>query len=314
MLAGAIVLLDFALAIFLPYPENTYFYSRENKGSWSQDNWAQDRELFWKPRDGFKSQKLKIKNSKEQKTIWIFGGSILTSHNTSTNFTKETQSCLGDQFRVINFGTGGYSSYQSMVLLRRMLNIGKPDIVVCCHGYNDQSLAPATDRQMALRNNRLSTRTMFYLRKSRLVSLWWKILENLFGIYEFTPEDRSEFVRREEPDQYESNLTAIMGEAKKKAIPLVFVSQASSDMALAKNIKPYFKIMERLAKQNTSVYFVDVRPNFQEVFDRISGGIPVTYSDKSHLLFVDLCHYNEQGHKIVGNKLCEFFQKQEVPR
>lgn len=311
MLVGMIPCLDILLIVFFPYPENSYFYTRDT-GNWSQKEWAQDRELFWMPRDGFKSQVKQIENSKTKKMIWIFGGSILTAHQTSTNFPEQLEQCLGESYLVVNFGTGGYSSYQSLTLLKRMLKKAKPDIVICSNGYNDKSPAPATDRQMALRNNRWSTIAMFYLRKSRLVSLWWRILENLTGMYEYTPDDRSKFVRRAEPDHFESNLAQMVRLTSKQGIPLLFVSQASSDRALAKTIAPYFELMEMQAASNPHVYFLDIRTEFEHVFNETIGEVPKTYIDsQSNLLFVDLCHYNDRGHKIVGQKLCGFIKEQK---
>ena len=308
LLAGLILCLDILLILFFPYPENTYFYTRDT-GNWSQEDWAQDRELFWMPKDRFKPQLKQIENSKAKKMIWMFGGSILTPHLANTCFPEQLQNCHGDEYRVVNFGTGGYSSYQSLILLERMLKKGKPELVICSNAYNDRSLAPATDRQMILRNNMWSTAAMFYLRKSRIVSLWWRILENLTGTYEFTPDDRSKFVRRAEPDEYEGNLAQMVRITSEKGIPLLFVTQASSDKAQAKTIAPYFARMKQQATTNPHVSFLDVRPEFEQVFNESYGEVPESYVGiKSNLLFVDLCHYNDRGHKIVGRKVCEFIR------
>lgn len=305
LLLAAFILVELVLHLLMPYPEFSYFYTNETS------YWDEDPELFWVQRGSFAQEKHEMKKRLSQSLVYTFGGSILTSHGADTNFPDVLGHCLGDDFSVINFGTGGYTSHQSLILYRRMIQYKKPGVVVFCHGFNDMGNAPASDIEMAGRNAKISTHVLYYLSKSRLVSLWRKLLRPALGNNPYQAVNKSDYVVRVPVNEFRENLKQVIFESGETDFPLVFLSQASPDRAMAKQLNDYFTVMEDLAKLYSNVYYLDIREVFNRKYQQEVGGQPMYFDQKtSKLLFVDLCHLNNEGHKLAAQLLCDFLKTQ----
>ncbi len=75
-----------------------------------------------------------------KKEIWLFGGSTTFGYGLKNNETisAHLQNILGNDFEVINFGSGYYYSSQERILLNNLLTkIDAPFAIVFIDGYND---------------------------------------------------------------------------------------------------------------------------------------------------------------------------------
>lgn len=215
---GLVVLLDFAMRIPFPYPEYTYFETSEI------GEWAEDPELFWIHSHYFVDEIRLMRKTPSEKLVYTFGGSILTSHNTLTNFPEEMGKCLAPDMTVINFATGEYTSYQSLVLFRRMIDRKKPALAIVCHATNDSASAPRSDLQVVIRNNRISTKVLYYLSKSRMVSALRQTLKKKHDFDPYSLENQPNLMRRVGHDDFVKNIKKFALTAKNNQIQLVFIT------------------------------------------------------------------------------------------
>jgi len=301
VLAVAVLIADLGLRVVFPEPTSTYFFAR-GKGLW-----AEDRELFWVPHDRFEDQLETMEKTASDRLVLGFGGSVVTDDKASTNFLRLLGDCLGDPFVVANFGTGGYTSHQSLILFKRMVELKKPRFAVVCHGFNDMSNAPASDARMAERNARFSTNVLYYLTKSKIVAVFRRVLWKARGYDPYDEKNFEHFERRVQVPEFKANLDGFARVAREKEFPLVLVSQANPDRAIVDALTPYFAEMERVAKSNPHVYYLDVKPTILGMYEEKFGGIPEhIQSGVSRYLYMDLCHLNDRGHHIVADLLCDF--------
>ena len=304
---GLVILLDFAMRIPFPNPEYTYFETKEI------GTWAEDPELFWLHGHYFVDEIRLMRKTPSDKLVYAFGGSILTSHNTLTNFPEELGKCLAPDMTVINFATGGYTSYQSLVLFQRMIERKKPSVAIICHATNDSANAPRSDRQSAERNRKLSAQALYVLSKSRIVSALRQIFKKDQDFDPYSLDNQGSLVRRVDHDDFEKNMKAFARIAKQKQIELVFLSQAASDKANYKNLAPYFEIMKRAAAPYSNVHYLDIRPAFYEKYNQAGHELPKHFGqDLNRRFFVDWCHLSDYSHIFFGKEICAYLKAKKL--
>lgn len=301
LLIALLIALELILRVLFPQPVHTYFYGLAG------EKWIDDPELFWIPPDRHEHPISLAKATNPERLIYAFGGSILTNHLAGTNFLTELQKCLGRDYAVANFATGGYSSYQSLALFQRMLAKKTPRIVIASHGYNDRSLGIDADTAMAKRNQRAAVRLLFLLSHAKIVQVWRRLMWKVMGYdpYKVNPSSPG-LKNRVSFAEYSKNLEKYVHLCKKHGSYLVFVSQAFPDQAVLDSTDPYFVKMKEIAGQHDHVYFLDIRPTIIRQYQQHGGGLSANWYGEKSLLFNDQCHYNDRGHRLVGKLLCDF--------
>lgn len=303
ILVGIIVFIDLVLRIPYPVPEYTYFHAHE------PSFWGEDPELLWIDAKMVPLLTKRIRKERSERLIYLFGGSIPTSHRTQINFPTVLQHKLGDSAAVINFATGGYTSFQSLGLYKRIIKEKHPATVIVCHATNDSANGPLSDAQMAKRNERFGTKVLYYLSKSRIISLMRRMTKRAVNYGEYDPysSDMHEgFFRRVDIDEHRKNMEQFARIAREGGSDLVFLTQGNVAKSEIRNLENYFAIQKEVADAYSWVYYLDVRPEVTKVVEKELGALPEYYSDKFSSLFVDWCHLSDEGHRFIGAMLYEF--------
>ncbi|MCZ7584423.1 MAG: GDSL-type esterase/lipase family protein [Deltaproteobacteria bacterium] len=301
-----LVAAEFVLRVVFPEPLFTYFYGPSDKV------WDEDRELFWTPKDHYASQWTQIENLPADRLAYGLGGSIVMAHHVDEPFYMIAQKCLRGSPAIVNFGTHGFTTHQSLVMLKRALARKKPRLVLVSHGFNDLANAPASDRAMAERNARAATRLLHFMSGSKIFESLRRAVRAATGFDPYGKSDEFNVTRRVPIGAYGANLRAMVRLTADNGIPLVLISQANPDAAIVASLEPYFAVMERVAEAHKNVYYLDVRPEIIGRYTAEFGGLPPHLDDKiSPYLYLpgDPCHLNADGHRVVGELLCKFLKE-----
>lgn len=309
ILLGLVALLEIVLRLLLPLPVPTYYYGLAG------EIWDEDPELFWIPRRHYADEIRRLREADPARLVYAFGGSILTNHRADTNFPDELVRLLPESYTVVNFATGGYSSYQTLVNYQRMRALRVPALVLAGFGYNDRDVAKASDVDMALHNQRFSVKTLRFLSRSKIVQVWRRLLWQATGYdpYAMNPS-HPDFVRRVDLPNFNRNLRELADLTARDGTRLVLVAEANLDPAVRRDLDPYFAAMEKLAAERPHVYFFDPRPVvFGRYLEKL-GAIPgyPTERPETLLLHVDACHYNNEGHRLIAGALAAFLKENDL--
>jgi len=307
ILLALIVLLEILLRFLAPFHVPTYYYGLAG------EIWDEDPELFWLPRHHYEQEIARLKQADPARLIYAFGGSILTNHRADTNYPDELERRLPVGYTVVNFATGGHSSCQNLVNYRRMRAWRIPAMVLAGFGYNDRDVAKASDVDMAERNRHLSVKTLRFISRSKIVQVWRRLIWKAIGYdpYAMNPS-HPDFVRRVDLSSFIGNLHELADQTGRDGSILVLVAEANLDPAVRLDLEPYFLEMERLAVEQAHVYFFDPRPVIFSVYLDQLGEIPGYPTDhpETLLLHIDACHYNNEGHRLIADRLFAFLQEQ----
>ena len=308
ILAGVVILVEFAFGIALDRPEYTYFFTKFDSGYWDEDP-----ELFWINQRDYRENVSAVQKSWDTPLVYCFGGSITRGDFADTSFCKEMEKCLPKPWKVVNFATSGYSSHQSLVLMKRAIRIKKPALVIVSHGWNDSDNSPRADYEMAFRNKILSTHILYWVSKSNIVQALRKVIRTVSGKDPYSDGKAGKWVKRVDTRHYKTNIELMGTVAKENQFPLVLMSQGVQTEDSRNNLQPYFDINAGLADADEKVHYLDTGEFLMKIYMEKFNRLPITESDPIRkYLFLDLCHLNNYGHELVGKSLCEFIENENL--
>ncbi|MEO8166964.1 MAG: SGNH/GDSL hydrolase family protein, partial [bacterium] len=179
----------------------------------------------------FAGDQSKFSDSTKKKILFV-GDSNTFGNDSPVDaiFPSLVDSLLPDAVS-FNLGSPGYSSYQGKILLERMLPKLRPDVVVISFNFNDRRYvlhpADADSKETFQRNYDLARRQELIatLEKSYTFRAV-RAAVRMFGVISeerILPVRVDSLVARVSPEQYRSNLTAMVIAAQRKEIPVLFL-------------------------------------------------------------------------------------------
>jgi len=161
-----------------------------------------------------------------------------------------------DSIKVINAGVPGYSSYQGVILLKRLLMYIQPKIIIFCFGRNDHNTTVfITDKErkhipkmaVFLHNILLRTRVYQWIYMKTTIYMYKKNKARFFGGGE---ERRDTF--RVPIDDFREDLLEAVGLADKVGAKLFFIPRAQ--------LEEYTLAMKEIAAEYDFVEYIDLKP------------------------------------------------------
>ncbi|MBZ0273937.1 SGNH/GDSL hydrolase family protein [bacterium] len=306
ILAGCVVFLEIVLRFVFPVQDETYFYRRPG-----DDNYVEDRELFWVPGDRYASQWSVVDATPAANLIYTFGGSIATECcGATTNFSRIVDEKLPD-FRVANMATAGFTSFQSRRLLERAFKRKPARVTLFCHAFNDMGPAYHTDKEMWIRNQRFSTKAQWFLMRLKTLALLRRGIRAARGFDPYAGDPRP---ARVTPAEYWENLAGAAKHATRFGGRVVFVTQGYADAYSNRAAEPYFKEMRRIAEAMDRVEFMDVRPVIEARIVEKFGAVPELYDFNRLAVHTDYCHLTDEGHALVADLIVSFLRAKGYAR
>ncbi|MBZ0273938.1 hypothetical protein K8I61_18005 [bacterium] len=307
ILAGVVFMLEFALRVIFQGADDTYFY-RERGDS----GYREDRELFWVPRDRYASQWRVADQTPADSLIYTFGGSIVTDCcGATTNFSRMVDERLPG-WSVVNFGTVGFTSFQSAHLLDRAFTRKPARLVFFCHGFNDIGRGFAADRRMYARNQRHATWFQWLLMRSKILATFRRGLRAASG---FDPHaDNSSRPSRVSLEDFLENLTHAATRVAQSGGQIVFITQAFPDAHRNREVAPYFAAMKTVAASVDGAMVLDVRPSITARIEEAFGDVPESLTPGRLHMHTDLCHLTDEGHALVADLIVSFLRAKGLAR
>ena len=272
--------------------------------------YAEDRELFWVHKTNYESMPNLIREAHSKHVVFVFGGSI------AVGLAETMQTALradGLSIDCMNLGCGGYTSYQSLILLKRFLSVRIPEAALVCNGYNDSRPAFMDYRAQAELNGRFSRRALFMMNKSRLFTLYRRFLLKTFAGNSI--KDMKPTAQCVPLDQYKDNLREFAKTAKAKGAIPIMVTQAMPNRADELILVPYFQAMEEVAGQ-TGAAFVDVRPAFAKAMADAGLSQVESYDNEAEFLKAasslwgdSACHPSVAGYALMGREVMKVMKE-----
>ena len=300
--------MEIAFRIALKQPEYTYFFTKFDSGIWSEDP-----ELFWVAKKEYRENMSAIKKPHLDHLVYCLGGSITRGDFANTSFCKEMEKCLPEPWKVVNFATSGYSSHQSLILMKRAIKITKPTLVLVSHGWNDSEGSLSSDYEMTLRNKMLSTRLLYWVSRSKIVQALRKGIRKAFRKNPYALEQPKIWLKRVDTGRFKNNIQNMGTLAAQEGFPLILLSQGVLTSDSRKRLQPYFEIMAKLPDSNEQVHFLDIGGFLMGLFSEKFGRLPIMENDGiGKYLFLDLCHLNDFGHGLVGEYICDYIKSENL--
>jgi len=274
--------------------------------------YKEDPDLFWVHGHDFYGFEVIIGKSKATHLIYLLGGSIANGLAKPMQKTLESEHLFVE---TVNLTCGGYTSYQSLILLDRFLTVRAPEAAVICNGFNDSRPAFLDYRAQAELNRRLSRRALFVLNKSRLFTLYRRLMVR--AVHEKSIREREPTTRCVPLDHYRENLTRFVSACREHGVTPVLVTQAFPEILHEQTTAPYFDAMARVAASSPEAVLVDVRPAVAEAMKRM--GVPYISSDPEgftktgSLLWSDCCcHPSWEGYAIMAREIRKEMQQRGI--
>ncbi len=258
---------------------------------------------------GFRGPELTVPKPPGTRRVVVLGDSTVYGHGVedAETFTSQLDADLGSSVQVINLGTPGYSTAQSINLMTMRGWALEPDLVVIASLWSDNNFDSFVDKTL-LSERRDVGRARFpaaaqALQASALYRwLDWHLrlarradeVETVGWMLGRTPTGGH---RRVSVNDYAANLMALTDEAEARGAEVVFLAFANAvdlgaetDGAIAWLL--YREVMQTVAK-HTGAPFVTVQPAFAT-----SG---LDHED----LFLDEMHPSPAGHQLIAKVLGE---------
>ncbi len=214
---------------------------------------------------------------------------------------------LGEGFEAINAAIPGYSSYQSINLLRLRALKTEPDLIVIGNLWSDNNFDSFVDRDLLATTTGYERSTTARLQRLLSASAIYRVADWKLRVRERSRKIRTVSwqvgsqqhigLRRVAINDYAANLEILVGMATEVGAEVVFLLLANEEDVRAhvggeKAWTPYREVMrEAAARHGAPVVEVP------ELF-RASG-----LSDEA--LFLDEMHPTIAGHRIIGEALAE---------
>jgi lysophospholipase L1-like esterase len=197
-----------------------------------------DPDLFWSPRPGFRGDFLgrpvtinelglrggpvRVPRPPGRRRVACFGDSITFGYGVGDDETYAAvlgRALEGRGVEALNAGVTGYTSHQSLRLLRRLLPQAGVDVATICIGWNDTTPRPVTDAEYDRRLRALQPVQTALDRLYVYRALKGAYLRSLTRL----PQDTPKVPRVPLPD-YVRNLEAMVAECRGRGVVPVFVA------------------------------------------------------------------------------------------
>ncbi len=205
--------------------------------------------------------------------------------------------------QVANFGVVGYSTYQSKILLKRYIDVIKPDLVVTYLGANDAIDAVSSDDEQITFWTKEMDQGINQLMTVRIIRLGARKVLNKLGI---TGEKRrvksnesaSEQTLRVPPDKFLNNLLEIKGLAASKRAKAVFLTYPFNHEIYPayseRMMNNYNKLKEAETKEGLYLY------DFFAVIDSLPREKAFLWPKE------DIIHLTYYAHELLAEGLSEY--------
>lgn len=201
---------------------------------------------------------------------------------------------------VVNLGVGGYTSFGCRAVFERVALSLDPDALVVSCGANDGQAMATTDAAYARAHAGWLGRLRRALSRLRLAALLQRL----------RPAAERALVARTTAQEFESNLSAIFEEARRREIPASFLRVCcctpdrlqALDRVARRTGTPVLAANDVLAHASRS----DLRARHPRTLARVSRWYPEGELDRKPWLtfaFRDRCHLNPLGSELVADAL-----------
>lgn len=224
---------------------------------------------------------------------------------------------LGDGVEAINAAIPGYSSFQSINLLRmRVLDLD-PDLFVIGNIWSDNNFDSFVDKQLLTHYRAYEEGPIARLRRAFAASAVFRVLDWRLRVERTATEiqkvgwmlgrDYQVGERRVEIDDYAHNLQTLVDMARGAGAEVVFLMLANEEDVPAPQggpgsaWDPYRDVMREAAARNGAP-LLEIPPVFQA-----SGK-----TDES--LFLDQMHPTATGHRLMGEALADLLEEKGWPQ
>lgn len=275
------------------------------------------------------------KNAASEKVIRFFGGSTMWGSyvDDSSSIPSLFGKCIS-KYRIINNGETGFNSRQNLALFSNLLIKQEPiDFIVFYDGVND--VDQLCNKQISLLGHSREVQMREALITVNSTGSYFNGKDGIFGLLK-------ELVSK---ILFEKTLIVsrkIHGKIFKK--PPVSLYCCESDLKKANRVANHllntWKLAHQLAEKNGIQFIAILQPNiytgkqkenhqkleqriyldenFKNVYSILKKEIvkydwiynfTEIFDKEERPLYFDFCHLNEQGNKIVANKICEIIRE-----
>jgi len=202
---------------------------------------------------------------------------------------------------VVNGGAPGFSSYQGVRLLRRVVGDMRPDVVVLAYGYHDSNLFLSMDHTV-LTDSPFVALARRVLYRSQLFIVARKVVMPVQG--QAYDRSREHFIyQRVPPYLYLRNYEDFMELARRHRFRLVILLQPHPAALPDESVRsaPYREAALRFAR----TYDLPVADCFG-AFEKVKGR-------ENDALFTDVIHMSSRGHMICARVLFDTLTSHGIP-
>jgi lysophospholipase L1-like esterase len=276
-----------------------------------------DRDLFWSPIPGFRGQFLDetvtinsmglrgadvaVPKPATKKRILCFGDSITFGYGVSDDETYAFhlgQALTPQGVEVINCGVTGYSSYQTLHLLRRVATRLEGDLALFLIGWNDSAERPVDDLAYA-------RRVQISMAMETLSNHWYlyRLVKSFYlRSFEHEWEETHTLQPRATTSQYLENMETIVTTCR------------------SSNIVPVFINLPRRKREGEAPF----QSEYDDVLEVVAAGLDVPLIDAGDLglettlpsndrYFIDTLHFSPEGHAYLAGTLARELADLGVP-
>jgi lysophospholipase L1-like esterase len=256
---------------------------------------------------GFRGPETSEAKPKGTRRVLILGDSTVYGHGVKETevFGRRLDTALGEDVEVINLGTPGYSTAQSINLMAMRGWALEPDLVVIANLWSDNNFDSFVDKQLLSSRHNAGLSLLPALARVLQQSALYRWLDWTIRL-----EPRAEEVktvgwmlgqtptggyRRVSVNDYAANLQLLVDEADKHGAAVAFVAFANAvdlgaetEGAIAWPL--YRSVMSAVAKRNRAP-LIEIGPAFEA-----SGLL-------RDALFLDELHPSAEGHRLIAETL-----------
>ena len=202
-------------------------------------------------------------------------------------YTEERLRRAGRPSVVINAGAWGYSSYQGLKHLERMLSL-EPDLVLISFGGNDAHTVRISDAEYVAAAMGSLRPWLYPFKLGQLAVASWE----RFATGQ-APGDDADLVFRVSPEEYTANLTRMIELSRAHGATCVLLTRPftgeSPDATWWKNFAPQYVDATLQLGETLDVPVIDVHAHFADT--------PEYFEDESH--------FTEAGHHVAAALVAE---------
>ncbi len=266
-----------------------------------------DLELFWSPIPGFRGEfldetvtinsaglrgaEVTVPKPKTKRRILCFGDSITFGYGVSDDETYVFhlgQALTPRSIEVVNTGVTGYSSYQTLHLLRRVARMLEGDVALFLIGWNDSAQRPVDD--------------LAYARRVR-IAMAVEPLSNYWYLYRLFKSFYLRSFENEWKDDPPLRPRATTGEYRKNMETIVAACRSWG-------IVPVFIDLPRRKREGEAPFHSAYADMLKDVAARMNVplidlgdlGLETTLPSNEHY-FIDALHFSSEGHTYLAERL-----------